>query len=159
MTPNVSVLLQKWGVADVIGDNLVQIEELNMRRKDGTLVGHTEIPIVERALGRPWWLVHRAHLHQGLAAVATRLGATIHINSRVISLDYQEKGEVTVETQKGDKYHRRNGFNERPESDAQSFRGGGRVGNGEECDRLQVQVMAREAKLSLQELHPPLAKM
>jgi salicylate hydroxylase len=105
MTPNVSVLLQKWGVADVIGDKLVQIEELNMRRKDGTLVGHTEIPIVERALGRPWWLVHRAHLHEGLAAVATRLGAAIHINSRVILLDYQEGGEVTVETQKGDKYH------------------------------------------------------
>ncbi|ODM14402.1 hypothetical protein SI65_10137 [Aspergillus cristatus] len=104
MTPNVSVLLQRWGVADVIGDNLVQIEELNMRRKDGTLVGHTDIPVVEKALGRPWWLVHRAHLHDGLAVVAKRLGAVIHINSRVVSLDYQAGGEVTLKTQKGDTY-------------------------------------------------------
>lgn len=36
MTPNVSILLQRWGVADVIGDNLVQFPDLNMRRKDGT---------------------------------------------------------------------------------------------------------------------------
>lgn len=104
MTPNVSVLLQKWGVADVIGDNLVQIEELNMRRKDGTLVGHTDIPVVEKALGRPWWLVHRAHLHDGLAAVSKQLGATIHISSRVVSLDYQTGGEVRVKTQKGHTY-------------------------------------------------------
>lgn len=104
MTPNVSVLLQKWGVADVIGDNLVQIEELNMRQKDGTLVGHTDIPVVEKELGRPWWLVHRAQLHEGLAVVAKRLGAVIHINSRVVSLDYQNGGEVTVQTQKGYTY-------------------------------------------------------
>jgi hypothetical protein len=37
MTPNVSRLLIKWGVADVIGENLVEVEELNMRRRDGTV--------------------------------------------------------------------------------------------------------------------------
>lgn len=34
----------------MIGDNLVQIEELNMRRKDGIKVGYTNIPILEK----PW---------------------------------------------------------------------------------------------------------
>ena len=43
MTPNVARLLIKWGVSDVIGDNLVEFEELNMRRRDGTKVGYTRI--------------------------------------------------------------------------------------------------------------------
>jgi len=103
MTPNVSVLLQRWGVDKVIGDNLVQFEELNMRRKDGTRVGYTEIPTIERDLQRPWWVVHRAHLHEGLATIATKLGADIKIDSRVTELDY-EKDQVTVKTHLGAAY-------------------------------------------------------
>lgn len=54
MTPNVSRLLIKWGVADVIGDNLVEFEELNMRRRDGKKVGYTKImPNTKRDLGYP----------------------------------------------------------------------------------------------------------
>ncbi|UKZ53518.1 hypothetical protein TrVGV298_007310 [Trichoderma virens] len=101
MTPNVSLLLQRWGVDEVIGDNLVQIEELNMRRKDGTKVGYTNIPILEKTLGRPWWLVHRAHLHEGLVAVAERLGAVIHIDSRIVEIDYDSEDKVTAKTAKG----------------------------------------------------------
>lgn len=104
MTPNVSVLLQRWKVADVIGNNLVRFEELNMRRKDGTKVGHTKIAALERALGRPWWVVHRAHLHEGLITVAKQLGAEIYIDSRVSRVEYQSGDKVTVETQKGAKY-------------------------------------------------------
>ncbi|RLL96755.1 hypothetical protein CFD26_105878 [Aspergillus turcosus] len=98
------ILLQRWGVSDVIGENLVRIEELNMRRKDGTLVGHTKIPTIEAALGRPWWLVHRAHLHDGLAAVAKDLGATVHIDSRVVVVEYRDSDKVKVVTEKGDTY-------------------------------------------------------
>lgn len=103
MTPNVSVLLQRWGVDKVIGDNLVQFEELNMRRKDGTPVGYTKIDTLERDLKRPWWVVHRAHLHEGLVAIATKAGATIKIDSRVTEVDYQAE-QVLVTTHKGDKY-------------------------------------------------------
>jgi salicylate hydroxylase len=54
MTPNVSRLLIKWGVADIIGENLVEFEELNMRRRDGTKVGYTRMmPSVRRDLGYP----------------------------------------------------------------------------------------------------------
>ncbi|EHK48419.1 hypothetical protein TRIATDRAFT_93889 [Trichoderma atroviride IMI 206040] len=102
MTPNVSVLLQRWGVDKVIGDNLVQIEELNMRRKDGTKVGYTDIPVLEKALGRPWWLVHRAHLHEGLVEVAEQLGAVIHIDSRMVEIEYDSEDRVTAKTAKGD---------------------------------------------------------
>lgn len=37
MTPNVSRLLIKWGVADLILKDLVEVEELNVRRFDGTV--------------------------------------------------------------------------------------------------------------------------
>ena len=104
MTPNVSLLLQRWGVDQVIGDNLVKFEELNMRRKDGTRVGHTKIETLERSLGRPWWVVHRAHLHDGLATVAQRLGAEIFIDAKVTKVKYQESEKVIVETQKGPTY-------------------------------------------------------
>ena len=59
MTPNVARLLQDYGVDQVIGENLVQFEEVNMRRKDGTLIGHTNVGRIEGTLGHPWWLVHR----------------------------------------------------------------------------------------------------
>lgn len=71
MTPNVARLLINWGVDEVIGDNLVEFEassaisarrmpdqspsdlqplqELNMRRKDGTPIGYTKtIPNVRK---------------------------------------------------------------------------------------------------------------
>lgn len=104
MTPNVSVLLQRWGVDREIGDNLVRFEELNMRRKDGTLVGHTEILTLEKALGRPWWVVHRAHLHEGLVKVAERLGVRIFIDSAVTSVNYCGTNPVQVGTKWGASY-------------------------------------------------------
>lgn len=58
MTPNVAKLLIDWGVADTIGDNLVEFDELNLRTKDGTKVGHAKMN-TRQLLGVPWWLVHR----------------------------------------------------------------------------------------------------
>jgi salicylate hydroxylase len=49
MTPNVSRLLIRWGVDKVIGDNLEEFEEINLRRKDGTKVGYARsVPNVRR---------------------------------------------------------------------------------------------------------------
>jgi salicylate hydroxylase len=59
MTPNVARLLRKWGVDEVIGEDLVRFRELNMRKTDGTCIGYTKIGEVEEVLGQPWWLVHR----------------------------------------------------------------------------------------------------
>ncbi|KAK4941043.1 hypothetical protein LTR10_018964 [Elasticomyces elasticus] len=102
MTPNVARLLIKWGVDKVIGDDLVEFEELNMRRRDGTLVGYTKtIPNVRKNLGVPWWLVHRMHLHSGLAKVAQREGANIVIDSRVEKVDWTSSKKVNVTTSKG----------------------------------------------------------
>jgi salicylate hydroxylase len=105
MTPNASRLLVNWGVGEVIGDNLVEFEELNMRRRDGTLVGYTRmIPNVRRNLGYPWWLVHRMHLHEGLVKVARKAGADLIINARVADIDWTSSKRVTVVTETGQKY-------------------------------------------------------
>ena len=80
------------------------MEELNLRRKDGTKIGHTPMARVENALGQPWWVVHRAHLHQGLVEVARKNGAEIIINSKVVNIDYQSDRQVTVTTVHGMKH-------------------------------------------------------
>lgn len=105
MTPNVAQLLIKWGVSDVIGEKLVEFEELNMRRRDGTPVGYTRmIPDVRKNLGCPWWLVHRMHLHEGLATVARRAGADLIINARVVDIDWESSKKVAVTTERGQRY-------------------------------------------------------
>ena len=91
-------------MADVIGENLVRIEELNMRKKDGTKVGYTPIARVEHTLGQPWWVVHRAHLHKGLVEIAKKNGADIIIDSKVVDIDYQSGRQVTVTTVHGKQY-------------------------------------------------------
>lgn len=88
----------------MIGDDLVSFRELNMRRKDGTIIGHTDISRVEEATGSPWWLVHRHHLHNGLVAVARKHGVEILIDSRVAMLEQQSDDKVSVTTEKGKQY-------------------------------------------------------
>ena len=94
-------LLIRYGVDRVIGKDLVQFQELNLRRKDGTKVGYTKIKRVEDTLGYPWWLVHRHHLHNGLVEVARSSGVNIIIDSRVASLTQIQDGRVSISTQKG----------------------------------------------------------
>ncbi|KAL9111101.1 MAG: hypothetical protein Q9227_004364 [Pyrenula ochraceoflavens] len=102
MTPNAARLLIRWGVDKVVGDNLVECAELNMRRKDGTRVGYTKmIPEARMNLGIPWWVVHRAHVHAGLTEVAIRNGAEIVTNARVENIDWKSQKGVNVLTVDG----------------------------------------------------------
>lgn len=101
MTPNVSRFLIKYGVADIIGDDLVACDDLRMRTRDSKIVQYTElIPKTQRELGFPWWVVHRAHLHGGLAEAARRRGVTICIDSRVTNIEHSSN-PVIVTTEKG----------------------------------------------------------
>lgn len=90
MTPNVARLLRRYGVDKAIGENLVAFKELNMKRKDGSKIGYTPIRRVQEALGEPWWLVHRHHLHTGLVEVARENGCELYTHSRVEKLDYDD---------------------------------------------------------------------
>ncbi|EME49041.1 hypothetical protein DOTSEDRAFT_67921 [Dothistroma septosporum NZE10] len=101
MTPNVARLLIRYGIDRVIGEDLVQFSELNIRRKDGSKVGHTHIKDVEEVTGYPWWLVHRHHLHNGLVEVARTENVRLITNSRVASIECKQEGEVEVTTEKG----------------------------------------------------------
>lgn len=56
MTPNVSRFLIRWGVSDIIGDDLVQCDSVNMRRSsDGKIVAYTDFKRTVRDYGFPWW--------------------------------------------------------------------------------------------------------
>lgn len=103
-TPNVARLLQRYGIDEAIGSNLVRFQELNLRRKDGTPIGYTKIQRVEETLGYPWWLVHRHHLHNGLVDVARQNGVNIVINSRVAKIEQRTNGKVLLATEKGKQY-------------------------------------------------------
>ena len=106
MTPNAARLLQRWHVDREIGDDLVRFDELNLRRKDGRKVGHTRVKQVEEACGHPWWVVHRHHLHTGLARRARHYGVDVKIKSRVLSIDWKthSKDKVQVRTEQGTSY-------------------------------------------------------
>ena len=103
MTPNVSRFLIKWGVSDIIGPDLVQCDEINMRRTDGKIIAYTDFKKVVREYGYPWWVVHRHHLHTGLAEGARRHGCNLVVGARVTKID-DSSSPVKVTTEKGVTY-------------------------------------------------------
>jgi salicylate hydroxylase len=48
-----------------------------------------------------WWVVHRAHLHEGLVKIAEKHGARLLVNSRVCNIDYSTSEKVRVTTEAG----------------------------------------------------------
>jgi salicylate hydroxylase len=70
MTPNVSRFLIRWGVSDIIGDDLVQCDNVNMRRADGKIVAYTDFKKTVRDYGYPWYgvdLVRNQTVADGLS--------------------------------------------------------------------------------------------
>lgn len=70
MTPNVSRLLIRYGVADLIGNNLVQCDEINTWNADGSLLAWTDLKRVIRNYGFPWYV--RRCLATGKSRLAAR---------------------------------------------------------------------------------------
>lgn len=106
MTPNVSRLLQRWGVDKEIGRNLFTVEELNLRRKDGRRVGHAWPDHMQNATKYPWWVVHRHHLLTGLLETARKAGCDFRTGSRVVSVDHKSQlgNQVQVATIKSEEF-------------------------------------------------------
>lgn len=113
MFGNVSRFLIRTGVHDIIGDNLVQIDEVRAWGNDkdnsqegGNLVGRLDVRHVIKNQGFPWWVVRRDHLHAGLAEGARRHGAKLIVGFRVAKLQQHGKGKgVTVTSEKGSSHH------------------------------------------------------
>lgn len=56
-------------------------------------------------MGQPWWVVHRAHLHEGLVKVAKAAGADLIVDSKVNKIDDQSGPQVKVTTTRGQQYN------------------------------------------------------
>lgn len=103
MTPNVARFLLRWGVSGLIGPDLVQCDRINMRDKDGELVAFSDMAKIRSDYGYPWWVVHRHHLHSGLAESCRRHGVELVIDARVADIQYADVADtkVRVTTTKG----------------------------------------------------------
>ena len=100
LTPNVTRLLRRWGLSETLGSQSVQPGTIWLRRwEDGKPISRTKlVPDFERDFGAPYWVVHRAHLHQALLDRALELGAEIRVDSRVTEMDIDTGTVTTVST-------------------------------------------------------------
>jgi salicylate hydroxylase len=95
---NSSRLLLKWGLKPFLGDQIVEPKDIRIRRwQTGDLIGLTKlIPEFQDNFGAPYYVVHRAHLHDALHRLALKLGVEVVINAKVMSYD-AEKPSITTE--------------------------------------------------------------
>lgn len=100
---NISKYLIRWGVDEIIGDNLVQVDEVRTWGVDGDVVTRVDPKRVHRNTGFPHMIARRDHLHAGLTESARRHGVEIIIGARVEKLEYSEDS-VTLTTTKGDSH-------------------------------------------------------
>lgn len=99
--PNASRFLLRWGVDELIGDNLVQHDEANTWSGGPGLhpISKLDAKAEARKCGFPWYIVRRDHLHAGLAQSARQHGAKIIVNARITSFDDTTSSTtVTVHT-------------------------------------------------------------
>jgi len=106
MTPNVARFLQRWGVSEIIGANLVQCERINIRAADGSLIAFSDFKRIVRDYGFPWWVVNRYHLLEGLAGACRKHGVEIVLDARVDEIVFSDAvdSRVGVVTEKGAKH-------------------------------------------------------
>lgn len=97
LTPNVTRLLRRWGVYEELAPVAVKPGNIWFRRwQTGEPIGLTKlVPNFEQQFDAPYWVVHRAHLHEALVNRAQAVGATLHVNKRVTDIDF-DKSTVTT---------------------------------------------------------------
>ncbi len=98
LTPNVTRLLSRWGVSPLLEKDAVEPKAIYMRRwSDGKAIGRTKlVPEFRANFDAPYWVVHRAHLHQALYDRAVALGANVVVNARVVGIDFESATVSTV---------------------------------------------------------------
>ena len=89
VSSNSSRILRQLGVDKHIDKYCTEPVDLRMMRwQDGSVL--VECPLKVPAhdeYGSPYWHIHRADLHRGLMARATELGITVHLDSRVTTVE------------------------------------------------------------------------
>ncbi|CAK9780354.1 unnamed protein product [Cutaneotrichosporon oleaginosum] len=99
LTPNVTRLLRSWGVYDELRGSAVEPGNIWFRRwETGAPIGVTRlVPHFAAAFGAPYWVVHRAHLHEALVGRARALGATVEVQWRIESVDFDAPSVTTAD--------------------------------------------------------------
>lgn len=107
MFGNVSRFLIRTGVDEIIGENLVQMDEVRTwgHGPGHPLIGRLDVRKVVKAQGFPWWVIRRDHLHAGLAEGAKRHGVKLVTGFRASALVQHgiDKG-VTVTSEDDSSY-------------------------------------------------------
>jgi salicylate hydroxylase len=95
--PNISRYLIRWGVDEIIGDDLVEVDEVRTWGLQGQIVTRVDSKRVRKICGFPHYIARRDHLHAGLTKSARRHGVEIVVGARVETLEYSA-GSATVTT-------------------------------------------------------------
>jgi salicylate hydroxylase len=99
MTPQAVKYFFKWGLKDDIMAQCIVPEKINIKDKDGSMIGAMQMDKLEELYGAPYIVVHRASLHDILHRHAVRAGAELLLDSKVIRYDF-ENGAVELRSGK-----------------------------------------------------------
>lgn len=69
-----------------------------MRRwQNGKVIGRTRLdPEFKAEFDAPYWVIHRAHFHAAMHALAVDLGVTVNLASKIVLYDV-ERPSITLE--------------------------------------------------------------
>jgi len=99
LTPNSTRLFKVWGIYDELVSKATFPKSLSVHRYDGTKLlahePHFQDQIHER-YGSPFWGMHRVDLQRAMARRAKELGAVVHLNAKVTSVDFNASPSVTL---------------------------------------------------------------
>ncbi|KAJ5299049.1 hypothetical protein N7476_010606, partial [Penicillium atrosanguineum] len=87
--PNSTRLLLKLGLGPYLEKYVTEPESVLMRRwQNGKVIGRTRLdPDFKREFDAPYWVIHRAHFHEAMHALAVDLGVVVNLASKVVSYD------------------------------------------------------------------------
>jgi salicylate hydroxylase len=86
---NSARLLLRWGLGKYLASIINEPENISMRRwENGEVIGLTRlIPDFQQSFGAPYYVIHRAHLHDALHNLALELGVKVELDSTVVDYD------------------------------------------------------------------------
>ncbi|KAJ5140771.1 hypothetical protein N7448_004179 [Penicillium atrosanguineum] len=99
MTPQAVKYFFRWGLKEDIMAHCIMPEKINIKDKDGSMLGAMQMDKMEELYGAPYIVVHRAALHDILHRHAVHAGAELLLDKKVIRYEF-ENGAVEVKSGK-----------------------------------------------------------
>lgn len=98
MTPQAVKYFFQWGLKEDILAECIIPERINIKDKDGTMIGSMQMDKIEELYRAPYIVIHRASLHDILHRHAVRAGTELLLESKVVRYDF---GNGAVELKSG----------------------------------------------------------